>query len=138
MSARARYGRGLKFPLAPQGSFAMVEGAEAVDQALRTLLMTQPGERVRRPQWGCRLRSYLFEPNSVATRTLLRREVIEAISRFEPRVRLDEVRVTTDESEPTRIVIDIGYRLVDDPTARTLVFPFYLRGESPSSGEVRR
>ena len=47
--ARARLGRGLRFPpLLPPG-FDWGSDAEAVEQAIRTLLLTEPGERLRRP-----------------------------------------------------------------------------------------
>ena len=41
-----KLGRGFAFPMVPDGDFPLVDGADAVMQALYTLLSTEPGERV--------------------------------------------------------------------------------------------
>ena len=67
--ARSRLGRGLRFPpLLPPG-FGWVSEAEAVEQAIRTLVLTEPGERLRRPDYGVGLRRWLFSANSPGLRT---------------------------------------------------------------------
>ena len=67
-----RLGTGFGFPLLEGRGFRWVSGAEAVEQSLRQLLLTEPGERLGRPSYGCGLRRFLDAPNSVATRTLIR------------------------------------------------------------------
>jgi len=120
------YGQGLRFPLVIAPGFDWIAGPAAVAQALRTVLLTQPGERIGRPAFGVGLRRFLFEPNTPATRALIRQAVIDAIERDEARVRLNDVMVTADSAEPTLVRIDVRYSLVADPTPRTFVFPFYL------------
>ena len=112
------------------GGLRWVAGTAAVYQALRTLLLTQPGERLGRPDYGCGLRRFLFQPNTVTTRTLIRQTVEKAIVRFEPRVEIDRVSVRADAADDTVIIIDIRFRLVDQPGTEALVFPFYLDGRA--------
>jgi phage baseplate assembly protein W len=127
MDPTRRYGRGILFPLVPgPGLSSWVSGEDAVAQALRSLLLTEPGERIGRPTYGCGLRRFLFAPNSVATRTLIRQTVVEAIERDEARVKLDGVDVLTDPGEPTLLRISIRYLLAGVPGPKNLVFPFYL------------
>ncbi len=105
---------------------AWVRGADAVDQALWTLLLTEPGERIARPTYGCGLRQFLFAPNNVTTRTLVQRAVERSIRVNEPRVSLKAVVVSTDSLDSTELRIDVTYVLVGDSDPRNLVFPFYL------------
>lgn len=124
--ATARYGRGFAFPLVPGPGFAQVEGEDAVAQALRTLLLTEPGERIGRPTYGVGLRRFLFANNNVTTRSLIHDAVRTAITRDEARVKLDAVEVVPDPAEPTLVRIRIRYFLATSPGPKNLVFPFYL------------
>ena len=129
-----KLGRGFAFPMVPDGDFPLVDGADAVMQALYTLLSTEPGERVGRPEYGCGLRRFLFQTNTVASRTLIRRQVEGAIARYEPRVRLESVNVTPHPLELTRVDIDIRFFAVGASTPQNLVYPFYLE---PAGGARR-
>lgn len=122
----ARLGVGFAFPLVPGPGFDWISGGDAVAQALRTLLLTEPGERIGRPNYGVGLRRFLFAPNSVTTRALIQDAVTSAIKRDEPRVKLDAVEVYPDPVEPTLCRIRIRYLLAGNPSPQNLVFPFYL------------
>ncbi|WHO39156.1 GPW/gp25 family protein [Sphingobium sp. AP49] len=124
----AQLGRGVRFPLVTATGWDWIMGADAVDQALRALLLTEPGERIGRPTYGAGLRRFLFQPNSVETRAEIRRAIEEAIQRHEPRVQLASISVTApDPRTPTLLRIAITYSLRADPGPRNMVFPFYLQ-----------
>lgn len=122
----ARLGQGMGQPLAPQdGRLPLVAGPEKVRQAIFTLLDTDPGERVMRPDFGCGLRRYLMHPNNPATRSAIEREIAQALGRWEPRVNLQQVAVTpTDDA--ALVLIEIHYAHVLDARQDVLVYPFYL------------
>jgi phage baseplate assembly protein W len=65
-----------------------------------------------RERFGCGLREFLFEPNTPTTRELLRRRIVQAIGRWEPRVRVKEVTVEADPAEPRLAAVTITFRLV--------------------------
>jgi phage baseplate assembly protein W len=121
-------GRGAPFPLMPDrdGRIEYLAGAEKVQQALRILLDTDPGERVMRPAFGCGLRRYLMQPNSAATRALIRQDVQRAIAQWERRIDVQSIDVLPAENEPTRVDISIQYVHVRDRRPGNLVYPFYL------------
>ena len=54
MNAGVVFGRGLSFPprLGRDGGFAWSEGPENIREAIRVVLLTEAGERVRRPEFG--------------------------------------------------------------------------------------
>ncbi len=127
MSGARFLGRGWAFPVVPGGlgGLPLAEGVEKVEQSLRILLDTEPGERVMRPAYGCGLRRYLMRPNDAGTRALIAADVEAAITRFEPRVRLSAVRVDPGE-DPALVVVHLAYRHVRDDSPGNLVYPFYL------------
>jgi phage baseplate assembly protein W len=108
------YGQGLSFPLrvGAGGRLAWSSGEENVRESIRLILLTEPTERLMREEFGCGLRRFLFEPNTPATRALIRDRVTKAIARWEPRVRLDDVSVDADPMDARVIQISIVFRLV--------------------------
>ena len=56
--------------------------AEHVEQLIIQLLMTAPGERINRPDFGCGLRRMVFAPNNPASATLAQTAVHRALTRW--------------------------------------------------------
>lgn len=121
-----KLGRGLRFPLVTRDGFGWVAGSAAVEQSIRTLLLTEPGERIARPNFGVGLRRFLFAPNSLELRTQIRAAVVDALARDEARISVEAVAVTTDPRAATVLRIAIRYEILGEPGAHNLVFPFYL------------
>ena len=112
-SARV-YGRGMAFPprVGADGRIAWSEGEPNVREAIRIVLSTEPGERLRLPEFGAGLRRFLFEPNTLATHTLIRQTIAEALKRWEPRIQVEAVEVQADEADAESALATITYRLV--------------------------
>lgn len=53
-----------------------------VDQMVRQLLLSTPGERVNLPQFGCGLRSLVFGPNTDALVAAVRLRVIQGMNQW--------------------------------------------------------
>ncbi len=123
-----RLGRGVGFPVIPdvvRGDVQYRSGAEKVRQSIELILRTEPGERLMRPRFGCPLGQFLMEPNSVATRSRLERAVSDALTAFEPRIKLTQVSASPGD-EPSLIHLSIRYEHVIDGSESILVYPFYL------------
>lgn len=108
------FGQGPGFPprVDANGRLAWSRGEDNVRESIRIILLTEPGERILREEFGCGLRRYLFEPNTVTTRQLIRDRIVQAIGRWEPRVTLQDVMVEADASDATMVNITILFRLV--------------------------
>jgi len=63
-------GRGFSFPMRvdQSGSLAMTAGSDDINSSIRMVLTTAPGERLMRPEFGCRIWELLFEPINRGTR----------------------------------------------------------------------
>jgi len=53
-----------------------------VDQLVRQVLLTSPGERVNRPAFGCGVKRMVFAPNAKVTAGLTRVSIVEALDRW--------------------------------------------------------
>lgn len=117
---------GWAFPLAldARGRITTVRGARAVEQAILMLLLTRRGERVMRPEYGCRIHDLAFAPGDATTLGLAAFHVDEAIRTWEPRVDVLHVEARLDDAHPERIVVDVRYRLRSDGTRHAITFPF--------------
>ena len=126
MSALTFLGRGWKFPLKfENGSVAMSEAEEDVDESLRILLGTYPGERLMRPDYGCRLRDYCFRNYEESTIVQLDEEIRNAIDNFEPRVTVENTDYKMDDvNDILQIIVD--YKVIATNSRRNLVYPFYI------------
>jgi phage baseplate assembly protein W len=127
-------GAGWAFPLGVDatGGFALARGDVNLVRAMRLVLLTYPGERPMRPEFGCRLRDFVFRDADHETAAELALEVRTALLRWEPRVAIEQVRVTPDVTERGALLIDIRYRAKDGNDPRNLVFPFYTIPEDGS------
>jgi phage baseplate assembly protein W len=114
MDSASVYGKGIAFPprVGSDGRMAWSEGEDNVREAIRVILMTEPGERLRLPAFGAGLGRMLFEPNILATHTLIRQRIQDALARWEPRVRVESVEVEADAIDPQAAIATITYRLV--------------------------
>ena len=123
-------GRGWAFPVAPDGSggIAMADGNQDIEQAMRLILSTSPGERVMRPNFGCRIHELVFAPLTGDTLGLAHRYIEEALGWWEPRIEVREIEVEPDDGDAARgrLNVMIRYAVRATKDERTLVYPFYL------------
>jgi len=124
------FGKGISFPprVDANGRLARSDGEGNVRESIRLLLLTEPGERLMREDFGCGLRRFLFEPNTVTTRELIRRQIAQAVGRWEPRVAVEEVRVEADAGNPRLVAVNISFRLVATQALERLSLSLQLEG----------
>lgn len=127
---RSVFGQGLAFPpqVGADGRLAWTSGEENVRQAIRILLLTEPGERLMREEYGCGLRAFLFEPNTPTTRQLIRERIRQAIARWEPRAAVESVEVQADPNDARVAHIQILFRLVATQVLQRLNMSIQLEG----------
>jgi phage baseplate assembly protein W len=121
-------GRGWAFPLRVDttGGIALVSREQEIEEAIRLILGTSPGERPMRPEFGCRIHDYLFASADSETAGAIGAEVRAALRRWEPRIDVEDVVVTIDRTNPALLYIDVRYAIKATNDRRNLVFPFYV------------
>lgn len=120
-------GSGWSFPLriGPTGGIALVSGEQEVEEAMRLILATAPGERPMRPEFGCAIHDLVFAPVNEQTAGRIQHEVYVTLDRWEPRIEVHDVDVTTGEDQNV-LFIDVRYSIRGTNNPRSLVFPFYV------------
>lgn len=120
-------GKGWSFPMdvSANGTIAMAGGARKLEQAMRLVLMTYPGERPFRPEFGCKLRDFVFAGASTDVLADIDREVRDSLARWEPRADVEQVDVYPHPDNPGLLYVDISYLAKGENDRRNLVFPFY-------------
>jgi phage baseplate assembly protein W len=129
--SREFLGRGLAFPLRvnARGEIALVSGERDIEESIRVILGTRPGERVMRPGFGCRAHELLFEPRNASTETLMQQYVSDALRMWEPRITVQWVDVLIDENQDGAILVEVYYTIEETHDERSIVYPFFLIGE---------
>ena len=65
-----------------------------------------------RPEFGCAVHDLAFATNDPTTHGLIRYYVYQALTLWEPRIILieEDIRVYTDPTEPSKIMVEISFR----------------------------
>ena len=79
----------------PKGYLPTIYGLETMKADLLQLLLTYPGERIMMPSFGTPLRDLVFEPNDIILEDRAREMIVNSISRWEPRIAVDAIEVTS-------------------------------------------
>jgi phage baseplate assembly protein W len=127
-------GAGWNFPLGVDATsrVALATQIRDIEQAIEIILRTAPGERPMRPEFGCRVQDHLFSPTNAATAAAIANDVRAALDLWEPRIRVEDVRVGFDHTDIGAFYIDVRYRVRGDNDERNLVFPFYVIPDEPT------
>jgi phage baseplate assembly protein W len=121
-------GAGWVFPVKTdeEGGIALSRLEESVRQSILLIIGTAKGERVMRPTFGCGIHDLVFAPNDTTTAALVSFEVREALVDWEPRIQVQNVRVTPDPQEGNKLLVNLEYRVRSTNNVFNLVYPFYL------------
>ncbi len=128
---RSFLGRGIAHPLRIDGAGGVALSAheDNIEECIRIVLGTAPGERLYRPEFGCRVHDYVFAPNNAHTRNLIAFYAREALLKWEPRIDDIEVECVPDRDREAQVLIEISYAVRATNSHFNLVYPFFLRRE---------
>ncbi len=122
-------GTGWAFPIRVDdgGCIALVHNHRDIRESIWIILSTAKGERIMFPDFGCGIHDYVFSVLDTATLTLVETDVREALTRFEPRIRLLKVETNTDDARQGKLNVLIEYEVKSTNNRFNLVYPFYLK-----------
>ncbi len=106
------HGLRVPFKTTAQNLFAEPNDVEIINSSINFILNTAVGEYITLPEFGSRLPHDLFEQNDFVLRALVRRHVVDALERWEPRIKVFSVRLAVDLHE---LRLFIEYALVANP-----------------------
>jgi phage baseplate assembly protein W len=121
-------GRGWRFPIKPdaQGRLNYVGGDEEIRESIWIILTTAPGERQMLDQFGCNVHDLVFDANTAALRGLVQENVRSALTLWEPRIDVLDVRAESPADQRNILTIHIDYRIRANNAIFNLVYPLFL------------
>ncbi len=102
----------LTFEARPTGDIYKKVDAAAVKQAIKTLLLTSPGEKPFKPNFGAGLGGLLFELMDADAEAEISEVIRLAVDNYEPRARILEVFVTPSP-EGNSISVRVTFQIVN-------------------------
>jgi hypothetical protein len=107
----ARPIQAFRYPLALNSGLGRIRQEsdynQYIAQLVRQVLLTSPGERINRPDFGAGLRRLIFAPNNPATASLVETVIREALDTWlGAYITTDEVRAT---SAAERLEVTVAY-----------------------------
>lgn len=122
-------GKGWKYPVRvdENGKIAISEYEDDIKEAIRIILGTAKGERVMRPDFGCGIHEFVFTSMNAVNLSLIETSVRDALTLWEPRIELINVKTDTERADEGKLFINIDYRVRVTNTEFNIVYPFYLK-----------
>jgi phage baseplate assembly protein W len=77
----------------------------AVKRAISNLINTKRGSKPFRPEYGTKIRDYLFDSQDIFTENEIKKHLKETIEKFEPRVSVRNIKVD---------FVDLGFKIQID------------------------
>jgi len=127
-------GNGINFPMEfttskKIGTIKESNAGERISDSIHLILATRIGERPFNPEFGSRLPELVFEPLDGALKELLRHYTVDALARWEKRIKIEQVVLTENyESNPNAVGISIYYAIRNSHIKGSYVYPFVLGG----------
>ena len=88
-----------------------VKNDTAIARSIRNLVLTTPGERFFNPKLGSEVSEILFDTVDDISAAVIRDEIEQTIIKFEPRVKLEDVKVKGD-FENNQFDVTITYDVI--------------------------
>ena len=110
-----------------QGKSLWINGSDSVRDVLWNILLTSPGERLMRPEFGAGLRQFIHQPNNQTTRRLIADQALKAIARWEPRISVLDLRVDTSSESLNEVTLRILYQIKQTGEQNSLQLGFQLQ-----------
>lgn len=96
------------------GDVGVLKNEDAIRQSVKTLILTQFGEKPFQPLFGSTIGSSLFENFDSISLDQLSAQISELLTRFEPRIQFDEIEGIYDESTNS-VELNIKYTIIGIP-----------------------
>lgn len=94
---------------------------DAIKQAVKNIVLTNFGEKLFRPSFGCSVSGRLFENVGQFTAIAIRDDIRIALKDFEPRVNVLNIEVI-DNADSNRYDVAITFKIVNNPDTSQIEF----------------
>ena len=97
------------------GVLARVTNEESVAQSIKNLVLTNQGERFYNSSKGSRVRQSLFEMFNQMSADIVKQDLIDYLTFYEPRCIINDIIVQGDTLDLNSFNIDIIFQIINIP-----------------------
>lgn len=103
-------------PVPVNGALVYPTLDQSVRDAIRIILTTRPGEQLMTPYFAAGLQNFLDEGNTVSVRRQIQSAIQDNLQKYENRIRVDAIDVSTVDGAPSEVHVQIYYRVIRSNT----------------------
>lgn len=99
---------------------------EDIEESIRIILGTTPGERMMQPDFGCNLKKLVFEKADSTLIAEINHLIYHALLEYEPRVIYIDTDVLYRNDVEGFLQLRLHYQVISTNTRHNMVYPFYF------------
>ena len=129
MEIHSFLGRGWAFPPSfdkAGRTLLMSYAIEDIEESIRIILGTTPGERMMQPGFGCNLKKLVFEKADSTLIAEINHLIYHALLEYEPRVIYIDTDVVYRNDMEGFLQLRLHYQVISTNTRHNMVYPFYF------------
>ena len=119
---------GLGLNVAKSNDIIVDTDYDAIKNSIKNIFTTRPGQKLLTPDFGSSLEKYLFEPITDSLAKIIGNEILGAITTYEPRIDVLNIRVTP-QPDLNQYSIQVIYSFLELKTQNTLSIIAQLGGQ---------
>ena len=120
-------GEGIIFPFVVNstGGTDTFTGIELIEASIIQILSFPRGMKFFNEKFGARLDALIEEPSDLITITLLRTFLTDAITKYESRIKLTNIKILPDSNNRTKYNVEVTFRIRNSKVIGSFIYPFY-------------
>ncbi|HEY1164026.1 MAG TPA: GPW/gp25 family protein [Chitinophaga sp.] len=108
-------------------SVEMVSDVADIEESIRIILSTIPGERLMQPDFGCDIKKLVFEIADTWLVSELNHIIYHALLQYEPRINFIGLTVADRSQQAGVLYVQLTYTIIATNTRHNMVYPFYYQ-----------
>lgn len=93
------------------GEFDLTFELDNLEQSINNIINTRKGSRTGDPDYGTNLHKYVFDPNDPIISDIIYLDILEALSKYERRIIINNLNLITDpDNYTTSVSLDYSLR----------------------------
>jgi phage baseplate assembly protein W len=105
----------------------LVSDLQDIQESIKIILGTYPGERIMQPKFGCYIKRLAFENIDDGLLIRINEEIKRALLNFEPRISFINSELVSRDDHNGLLMIRINYSVIITNTRYNIVYPFYFK-----------
>jgi len=86
----------------------------AVKESIKNIVLTEPGEKLFNPNFGCGIRGFLFEQMDPSILKIIQNTIKTSITTYEPRAEVLSVEASSSATSSNALSVNIYFKVLNN------------------------